>query len=329
MIIKPRCVICSSKFGCSHAASKQKQWSDEVHLIDVSLGEPLTDITNPEKILQEIKSLPNNDTAKKTMNATDINRVFVKCNFCQHEVLQTFLTRHIGTHIENKYLEDANAGSGETQIRIAGSNSYISPKENLAEVKLDDVRNFLNAIPMSKVKDLDLFSFKKIKDVSAFSGTSKNGRYSDFTLLIWFAESISSYNGAYSGGHSSYYGKFSERLQVHLTYDSLERYFTISARVYKRGGYTDYETEEAAIPDRICEQEELMAEMRKIFLFFRLPPKAIHKRFMKLFRQGFQLIYCENTPSQAVTVNHMSILDDLKKGKFVTSSQDVDDCYGY
>lgn len=330
MLTKPRCSICSSRFGCNHS-SGTRTWQDEEHLGYISLGEKMTDITNPQAILHGAKSSEsNNDTVIKTMNLTDEKPSFVKCNLCGHEVVQHYLTRHIGMHIENKYIEEANVRVADSTVRSIATNFPVT-KEELVEVKEEDVRNFLNAMPLSKVKDTEDFVFRKIKDVSAFSGTSKDGRYSDFTLLVWFSDitSTTTYNAGYVGGHNSFYGKASERIQVHLTYDSLENYFTVSGRSYKKLSYSDYETEEGSIPDRICDQEELLVEMRRIFLFFKVSPKAVYKRFLKTIRMGHTMVNSEGAEPQAVTTNHVAILEDLKKAKTSAKIHDSDEYQMY
>jgi ribosomal protein L32 len=327
MIIKNRCPTCHAAFGCKHTVSAVKTWQDEEYLATVDLGSKPTDITNPEAILCGVKtSEPTTDTVSKTMT-TDANMPFVKCNLCGHEVAQHFLTRHIGLHIENKYIEEATVRVADSIVKMVAGSNFPPIKEELTEVKVEDVRKFLNALPLSKVKDQEDFAFRKLKDVSCFSGTSKDGRYSDFTLLVWFQDisTTSTYNAGFAGGHNSHYGKASERLQLHLTYDSLEKYFTISGRCYKKPSYSDYETEEAAVPDRICDQEELLIEMKRIFLFFKTSPKAVYKRFLKTVRKGSILIENKDSTPQSVTINHVGIMEDLKKAKTSSKVHDSDD----
>ena len=312
------CPICSVWDGCTHFP---KKWDDTNHLLRIG-EQTTTEITNPQAILQGAIS----EKETKPMNSAEESRaIFIVCNLCNHRVLDNFLTQHIGKHIENRHIDDANTRVADFSPRT----TYILPKEDLTEVKIEEVRTFLEAMPPSKVKDVEIFSFRKIKEVSAISEASKDGRYSDFTLMVWFADGGTSYNASYVGGHISYFGKSSERLQVHLTYDSLERYYTISGKVYKKSSYSDHEMEEGTIPNRVCDQDELMSEMRKIFLFFKLSPMLVYKHFLKILRQGHSLISEEGKPLQTITVNHTRILEEIKKGKFSTSSYSHEDYHGY
>ncbi len=285
----------------------------------------MIDITDPLAILQSLKKTEPVPVIK-TMNPIEIVQS-IKCNLCGHEVVPHWLTKHIAMHVDNKYIEEANVRVADSVVRSSTGTSFAPFKEELTEVKQEDVRKFLNFMPLSKVKDVEEYSFRKLKDVSCFSGASKDDRYSDFTMLVWFSDiaTTSTYNAGFVGGHNSNYQKASERLQIHLVYDSLERYFTISARIYKRNGYSDYETEESAIPDRICDQEELLVEMRRVFLFFKVPPRATHKRFLKVMKQGSVLIENEGSTPQAVTMNHPGILDELKKAKYTSKAHESDE----
>jgi hypothetical protein len=301
-----------------------KAWRDEEHLYRIASSQ----ITDPLALLERIKlSESNNDTVNKTMNSPDAKALFVKCNFCPHDIRQDYLTRHIGMHIENRHIEEANVRVADSVVKNSSSGyqpiKYEPIKQELTKVEPEEVRKFLYAIPTSKVKDTEDFRFRKLKAVSAFSGASKDRRYSDFTFIVWFSDvtSVTSYNSGYAGGSNSQYGKASERLQIHLTYDSLERYYTISGKVYKRTGYSDFETEDGTIPDRICEQEELMVEIKRICLFFKISPMAAYKRFLKTVRKGFSIVASEGTTGQAVTNNHVGILEDLKKAKTTNYSE--------
>lgn len=288
-------------------------WADEDHLATIDLGnDKMLEITDPNAVLG------NKSETLKVNNA-----IFIRCNFCSHEVIEDMFVKHIKLHIQNKHIEEAKTKSFEsynTGSRSPFIEQRVAYIEPVVEVKESDVKDFLSSLPMSKLKEPEEFSFRKIKDVSATSSRSNDGRYSDFTLFSWFGETPTTYNAGYSGGQNSFYGRSSERLQIHLVYDSLEQYFTISGRVYKTGVYSDYETEEGAVPDRICLQDELMKEIKMICLFFRCPPKAIYKRLLKVMRKELQVVR-----GQVLTENHAAALEELSKPKNHYSAKDKDD----
>lgn len=323
-----RCSDCSSRVGCIHTSEIPKKWADEQLLETVSLGTKLTDITDPEAILNGLKS--NNDMVNKIMS-TQTSNYFIKCNFCDIEVKPQFLNKHILVHIDSNYLEESDSNSYRQPIKETSTivNNPIVVKEDFVEVKKEDIEAFANTLPLSKIKDIEEFSYRKIKDVSAFAGTSRDGRYSDFTILVWFSDSFVSCNTGYLGGSNSNYSKSSDRLHLHLAYDSLEHYYTISGKIYRRSGYSDNDTEEGTTPNRICDQDQLMLEIKKILLYFRIPPRGAYKRFIKAMRMGHSFAGEEGNRSQASTVNHFAIVEELKKSKNAAFSRVDDNYYGH
>lgn len=318
MLSSRHCQICGAQAGCSHSVNSKKQWTDEGHLRDIGESE----ITAPGLILlgcpsNEVKK--NTTTVKNTMNNNQNN--FIKCNICNVGVEKSFLTRHVAYHIENGIVTETNIrvsdGNDKTgKVHHLPSSSFVSTpakQEDLVDVTIDDVRSFLSAVPATKLCSREKYNFRKIKDVSIVSGTSKDKRYSDFCVLVWLADSSTTYNTTFVGGHNSYYGKSTERVQMTVCYDSVENYFTLSNKIYKRTGYSEFDSEEGKTPDKICNQDEIVDEMRKSLLFFRVSPRGVLKRFIKNMRGSTTQIPGVGYENYISTENHLPIMESLSK----------------
>lgn len=268
------CQYCSSKSLCSH---REHRHSWKTDLAKLSLG--TDEITEPERLLNKM-----NPTTSEVSAIADMN--FIRCNFCHSDVVDKFITQHVERHVKINYVGsgDIHQSSPISQPRPM-SFAKKEPEAPTEPVIESDVREFLNAMPLVKVKDYDSFSFREIKDISFCASVSKSGAVSDFSITVWFPETTSTYGGNWSGAHGSTYSKRSDRLQINICHDQVEDFFTLTGRCYGRTGYSEFDTDEGFIPMRVCEQKSLRSEIVGCLLFHRVSPKAFYHRLRKVMRK--------------------------------------------
>jgi hypothetical protein len=294
----------------------------------VSLGENLgelmepnsTEITEPTVILNDpigtrsVRPDASTSTAlaivpvSKIVPVSGVSKVEVFCNFCEKMVGTTLLCKHFLDHMRARpHFPTA------TRLRVVDVKSTVStPTETFEPIVMEELKDFLNNHqPNAKLNDPTTFNFRRVRDISLISGGSTNKRYSDFTLVIWLEDGQVHGTGYY--GYQSGFQKALERVSIHLVYDSLERYFTISAKGLKLYTYNNYDNEDHAVPNRICEQHELMRELKGVLLAYDLPPRAIYKRFRKIMNGPFlSEINDKKEPIASCSANHFSLLEALK-----------------
>lgn len=242
---------------------------------------------------------------------------FVKCNFCQVDVAYPFMTNHINVHIKNKYVSEAffvkeNKLSNIVKHNTFNNNQYapnVPIKISYDKVNREDVVKFLNIEPISKIKEFELFSFRNIKDISFISTSNKSGRYSDITIVVWFNDkTVQS-----SDNNNLFLNKVSEQIKIHIVYDLVENLFIIDSKLYKGNGYSDYYINGECIPTRVCYQDELFLEIKKILLFFKISPKSFLKRFIKIMKKETIIFFeSKNIPPVCISVNYNNLLEEEK-----------------
>jgi hypothetical protein len=324
-----KCQICGSANDCNHASTKK--WKDAAHLDTINLGEIVGEITSPDAILAGTKDVKSKtDMVANTMTST-AQQVFIKCNFCQADVMDAYLTPHIQCHISQKYIEDANIRVAKPlqeenkNVSLCRSNSPIEEAKPLEEVTEEDFKKFLGHAPSFRMKNFEPFEFRKVKGVSFYGTTNKQKRYSDFTLLIWLPENVQTYNATYTGASNSYITRSNEKLQIHIVYDNVENYYTISGKLYKKTGHSEFDVEESSIPNRVCEQDQLMKEIKRALLFFRLPPLSIFKLFRKAMNMPFSFIEDKESPTTYMSGNHTALVQEQIKGPVASTSMATND----
>ena len=271
-----RCQICGTQTGCcKHTESRTKRWGDERHLQDIG------EITNPARLLSPPK--------ESTMSLQTTPK-FVMCELCYCDVRGDYLTKHILRHAKNNYVSDDWVIT--TRPSESDDHSVIEKKDppSLPVVPPDpideqSVKDFLNILPPVKLNPYENFVFRRVRGVSFSSSKSKNGKYSDFSICVWFPETISSHNSAWTGGTWSNTLKVSSRLQMNIVHDSQDDYYTFSGKVYKKNGTSDIEVEDGYVPFRVCLQEDLMKEIMNCLLYFRVNPLTVYRLFRRAARK--------------------------------------------
>lgn len=227
----------------------------------------------------------------------DINKDdtgFVVCNLCKSNIARSYLNMHMKGHtssIEKK-----------TSVALVPRPIDTKPMPQTITTK-----------PKQTIKSVEVYRFKKIETACAAATVSNNRRYSDFTCVLWLEPKLSSYGGHYAGGHVSY-SKEQERLIIHAIYDSLEEYYTISCKILERSSFGTFDREAGVVPDRVCYQEDVMVEIKKMLLFLNVSPKAAYKHFRLLFKQD---IITEANKAGSIyiaqTANSIELTEKLKK----------------
>jgi hypothetical protein len=273
-------------------------------------GNPLTVGHNPN-----LKPIEQTVPAKKI----DISADWVQCNLCTNKVFIRYLDQHLKVHIH--------------QYEKGGASTRVSTKEPLtsstALVRVHDTplqssntqTSWSSSTPSKKeprLQSLETYKFRSLDNVCAASSVSKTGRYSDFTIVFYGDERVSVHNSNYyTEGAQSWTTKEWERLQIHIIYDSLEDYYTMSCKLFRRSDYSSYDSGDDSVPDRICYQHELLTEIKRALLFFKMSPKTAYKKFRKLFKEGFDITYDSD---RAVIVESASCAELNKRMKNVFNS---------
>lgn len=196
---------------------------------------------------------------------------FVSCNFCQNKVKKEYLTQHFSMHTHNftprsKPIEQAAA--------LATIHTPLLPRHT--EAPKDKTK-----IP--HLKSVEHYVFRHIDAISAASSVSQSGRISDFTVSFFLKEQTTFTDVSWRGS-GQYTSKDNQRFVIHIAYDSVEDYYLVVCKMVKRSQYSLYDTEELT-PEHICNQDELLTDIKRSMLYFGIPPKTAYKMFRKLFKK--------------------------------------------
>lgn len=194
---------------------------------------------------------------------------FVVCNLCKANVAMGYLNIHMKAHT-SEYEKKKS-----TSITIVPKQTPI-------------VGPVITTKPKQSIKSIEQYRFKKIETACIGATVSNNRRYSDFTCVLWLEHKQSTWSGSYAGSQSTY-SKDQERLSIHIIYDSLEDYFTINCRLFERSSFSTFDREVGSIPDRVCYQEDILSEIKKMLLFLQISPKAAYKHFRKCCKLDMQV----------------------------------------
>jgi hypothetical protein len=325
-----QCTICRSDRNCSHVGNSIQSTSPGMSLGE-NLGEIMepnkTEIIEPQKILN-VSSIPLVETKSDPFPSNSIiSEKEFRCAFCEFDVGRKYLAQHIEAHVNQKSPMPIRVAIRAEETKLLPP---APPEEVPLPISMNELKNFLSQQPNPKLNDLHNFHFRKIRAISVISATNSNKRYSDFTLMIWLADGAAYGTECY--GTQSGLKKNLERISVHIVYDSLERYFTVNAKGMKRFIYASYDTEDHSVPTRICEQGELIREIKGILLAYGLPPRAIYKRFRKLM--NVNLLLEKNTQEEPVVAysdNHLALLEELKSSSSTAATEfsKYEDDYGH
>lgn len=240
----------------------------------------------------------------KSLQNIDLKNDFVICNICKARVFIRYLDQHLKVHTHN-FAPTPSVGMTSTAIvRVPVVNSTTST--NLASTTSKPKASGPQLSP------IETYKFRPLDQACAASSVSKNGRYSDFTIVFWGKEKTTVHTNSYVGSPSSYTSGDWERFSIHIVYDSMEDYYTITSKLLKRSSHSSWDQEDT-IPDRICFQEELFTEIKRALLFFKISPKAAYKHFRKLFNQDLIIDYDDGRASIVQTKNSQALTDKIKK----------------
>jgi hypothetical protein len=244
-----------------------------------------------------------------------------KCNFCKHEIMVQYLDSHLVTHI-NTFV----APSKPMQIAK-------TPEKSIEKITSDTIRKLeKNDI---KINPIERYKCRNIENVSASASSSKDGRFSDFTMTFWLSERMDVYANHYVGVSHYQPVNTCERLVVHITYDMIDDYYSMLAKIVKRSSYSqwDYEELNNNVPERLCfDQKELFSEIRNAMLFYRISPTAALKRFVKLMKTSdFDIEHDEKENDRVVSVktrNTTTLLTALKEKQKTTAASHMHEAWG-
>lgn len=231
-----------------------------------------------------ITDTPMAPIGTKESQKIDMKTDWVHCNICKARVFVRYLDMHLKVHTQNfepSAITSSNVGN-TTSSALARTNfnhgpvgtSIITPAPSYSTRTAEPRGPILSKI--------ETYKFRQLDQACCASSVSSDGRYSDFTIIFWEKDKPGVVSTSYAGG-SSYTVKDWERFSIHIVYDSVEDYYTLTSKLLKRGQYSSFDSEESC-PDKICEQSELFSEIKRALLFFRISPKAAYKHFRKLFR---------------------------------------------
>jgi len=240
-------------------------------------------------------------------SAKDIKDRWVKCSICKANICIDYLARHEIVHV-NEHKTAANSSSTTPSNSTSSAIIKLPPSTNTASYSAPVQEN------KPKLSPIERYKFRGIDTACAASSMSQDSRYSDFTVIFWLHDKINVSSGHYSGSSTSSTWKECERLSVHVVFDSIEEYYTVTTKLMKRSSYSTYDNEEN-VPDRICiNAKEVGDEVKRALLFFCVSPRAAYKQFRKLFKQDLSIDYdaC-NRACIVQTANCETLFERLKR----------------
>jgi hypothetical protein len=260
--------------------------------------------------MTELNNSTLKEYAKDNLNKTP--KIWIPCSICKSTIHIQYLDQHIKTHVytaKPKNVSSASQVSSSAIVRVEDKTNITTYNSNTSKDQTwsSMIKSSIKEKP--SIHTPEKYKFRELNHVCAAGSSSKSGRYSDFTIVFWTNECISVQNSSYYGnGYSSYVSKDWERLSIHTVYDSLEDYYTVSCKLSRRAVSGSWDTDDC-VPDRICFQHELMTEIKRALLFFRVSPKAAYKLFRKLFNEELSIQHDEKDGS--VLFVHTKSYDEL------------------
>lgn len=347
-----RLCFCCGKLNCNHNNGTRHKLNT-MRSIMPPTEEIYGEVIDPQLILNAVdrsdisispldqsiakKLNPSNTDIKKMINNEPYSEIkFITCSFCKRGVHPRHLNSHLLEHISPRFMCDKPEQQERVRVITVSEPLVVcetsKPFNNKPKIEksMEEISAFFNKLPNPKLRDIEEFSFREILDVSCVSFNSQGRRYSDFTLVVWFKPIGEMYNATYTGHHTSHIAKLSERLNIHFVYDSLEDYFTMSAKILKYSAYSSWDTEDARIPERVIEQKDIMQEVRRMLLFFCVPPTAVLKRLLKCLKKGITSETDDKGLSTTYSTNHTDLYAKISKAK-EKDKYDYDDeyaCFG-
>lgn len=246
----------------------------------------------------------------KDLQSINMKTDWVNCNICRARVYIRYLDMHLKVHTHN--FEPSNvthSGGGTTSTAIVRSYSGNNPT-TITTPPPSSFKKESSATP--NLSRIETYKFRQLEQACCAASVTRDGRYSDLTIVYWSEEKPGVVNASYTGS-TSYTTKDWERFSIHIVYDSVEDYYTLTSKLLKRSPHSIYDNEEAC-PDRICEQKELFSEIKRALLFFRISPKAAYKHFRRLFSAPMIIQHDDNGKVVFTQSKNCEILQErLKK----------------
>lgn len=293
-----------------------------------------SEIEDPQTVngkpMTATEALKTNDslTTKPMSNVIDMSAYWVACNLCNRRIHINYLDAHAKTHIYQA--EDPKASTAMvrvgTEVSGASTETWSAAPWVNSGAKTTPAATWSSEIAKLKkeptLHSLERYKFRKLSNVCAAASTSKNNRYSDFTVVFWGEETIGVNNSSmYGTSYSSTTYKDWERLEIHTVYDSLEDYYVVSCKLLRRASYGSWDNEDK-IPDGIYYQHELMTAIKRALLFFRIDPKVAYKRFRKLFNEDWIMEKNADGKVSVVQTKNCLELEKKLKGSGTTTTYD-------
>lgn len=272
----------------------------------------------PPPAVPNISGAPVN----KSLQTIDMKKDWVNCNICKGKVFIPYLDQHLKVHTHNFEPNTIPTTTTSTSIVrvpvVTGtSSSTTSSSSSSTSTSSSPAKPSLNK--------QEIYKFRPLEQVCFASSVSQDARFSDFTIILWEKERTSVQTTNYVGGSTSYTTKEWERFSIHMVYDSLEDYYTLSCKLLKRSGYSNWDTEDT-IPDRICFQNELFGEIKRALLFFRISPKVAYMHFRRLMRGEFVIERDNNGRAFICQTKNCETLSDRLKKSNNTGGQAYEHC---
>jgi len=248
----------------------------------------------------------------------------VRCAYCSEVVVEKYLDQHYATHIKNFKPKPAITHKpAERQPDMRPDHRVI----DLSRFRKDGTETVKEPIKAPSLKSREDFKFREIVDVSAASSCSADKRFSDVSATFWLNDKQSTYSGHQVGvgwGTSTDF----QRIVVLITHDSVDDYYDVSVRLFKRGTYWTSDSIEDATPDKLCcDMPQAMKEIRKALLYFRISPIIALKRLVKMLRaEGDDLVEEideEGNLIEVSTSNHHGLMAELEKKQEASKDDDI------
>lgn len=313
-----RCPI-DNLFGCEHIRKQEKQLSIPMPKAS-KLSYPIRVEENKVRIAtdEEVRILippvvrtPNISTVlRATEDKKEAPDTFnIVCQVCQVAMTVDLITAHLKEHMDEYQPTIAKPTEKQTAALATTHQSETSHLPKKIEV------------PLVRVSSKEQYHHREIQNISFSSSTGRNGRYSDFSIILWEPAKSSINDHTYaSHNYTASTSTDIRRFHIVITYDALDDYYHLSAKLLKKVWYN--ESDEGAIPDRICESpKELFVELRRALIYFRINPRVVYRLFRKMQRRDeFVSEYDKDGRAIATQTSNTDRLLEQLKNTYKTDS---------
>jgi hypothetical protein len=258
--------------------------------------------------------VPSFEAATEPSSSPDVVvDAWMTCHICKARVFSKYQTTHMQVHVKTytpktRIATSQQTSSSSAMVRhVPDATTSLSTIEHLPRLVHSPI------VQRPHLQPIERFQYRTIEEVCISSSTNKTNRYSDMTIVFWGKEFATASSPSYAGGTSSYVSKDWERFQIHITYDSLEEYYTIQSKLLKRSSYSTFDNEDVSVPDRICEQHELAREIKRALLFFKISPRNAYKLVRRLFKDGQDISYKDGKAFLTQSSNCKELIERLSK----------------